>query len=85
MCCPDEQTLNVPANALPGWIWCEYENGSGHLESPDGKSFFLYDLITRSPAVEYSVEVEKTNWQIFFKSFLEFKNFAEEYVKEHLL
>lgn len=37
----------VPAEKLgKGWNWHKYDDGSGHLESPDGKNYMLYDLCT---------------------------------------
>jgi len=37
----------VPAEKLcDGWNWHKYDDGSGHLESPDGKKYMLYDLNT---------------------------------------
>lgn len=37
----------VPAEKLgEGWNWHKYNDGSGHLESPDGKKYMSYDLNT---------------------------------------
>ena len=37
----------TPAKTLPtGWVWVRYDDGSGHLESPDGKGWFSFDLDT---------------------------------------
>lgn len=37
----------VPAKILPqGWMWHKYADGSGHLESPEGKQYMSYDLNT---------------------------------------
>lgn len=42
----------VPAERLgEGWNWHKYNDGSGHLESPDGKEYMSYDLQTN----EYKV------------------------------
>lgn len=30
-----------------GWQWCMYDDGSGHLESADGTSYFSYDIETQ--------------------------------------
>ena len=29
-----------------GWKWHKYDDGSGYLESPDGKEYMHYDLYT---------------------------------------
>jgi len=37
----------VPAKTLgEGWNWHKYDDGSGHLESPDGNEYMIYDLCT---------------------------------------
>ena len=37
----------VPAKKLgEGWNWHKYDDGSGHLESPEGKEYMSYDLQT---------------------------------------
>lgn len=39
--------IKEPQNPLlVGWKWIEYNDGSGHLESPSGKSYFCYDWAT---------------------------------------
>lgn len=43
----DIQEKIIPAKKLgKGWNWHKYDDGSGHLESPDGKEYMLYDLCT---------------------------------------
>ena len=38
----------IPASGLPkGWIWQEYDDGSGSLKSPGGYSYYSYDLQTQ--------------------------------------
>lgn len=40
--------LNKPAQLLEdGWCWVEYDDGSGHLENPNGKSVISYDYTTQ--------------------------------------
>ncbi len=40
--------LNKPAQLLEdGWRWVEYDDGSGHLENPNGKSVISYDYTTQ--------------------------------------
>lgn len=49
----DHDTCDIaPAASLPGWNWHEWSDGSGHLQSPEGKCYFQYELDTheyRSP------------------------------------
>lgn len=45
--CEDLETDIVPCSKLgDGWFWHKYNDGSGHLESPDGKEYMSYDLQT---------------------------------------
>ena len=44
---PQEDLLIVPAKTLrEGWNWYKYNDGSGHVQSPDGKEYMHYDLWT---------------------------------------
>lgn len=43
-----------------GWNWHKYNDGSGHLESPNGDEYMLYDLQTN----EYK-ETENSNYDFF--------------------
>lgn len=37
----------IPSKKLgEGWFWKKYDDGSGYLESPDGKEYMSYDLAT---------------------------------------
>lgn len=48
----DNEVVIVPAQKLgDGWNWHKYDDGSGHLESPEGKEYMSYDLQTN----EYQV------------------------------
>ncbi len=54
----DEEVTKIPAKKLEeGWIWHTYSDGSGHLESPEGKRYMEYDLETheykRTPNSNY--------------------------------
>lgn len=49
----DFEPIKVPAKQLgEGWFWNKYSDGSGHLESPDGKIYMEYDLLTN----EYKIK-----------------------------
>lgn len=51
----------VPAKKLGnGWNWYKYDDGSGYLESPDGKEYMLYDLCTN----EYQ-ETINSSYELF--------------------
>jgi len=72
----------VAAETLRGWNWTEYRDRSGHLESPDGKGYFNYDLSThefRHPGIEGN------NWRFFDESFSSFKLMAEKWIAENVL
>ena len=82
---PDVEVKYVPAETLPGWRWCQYDDGSGHLENPDGEHYFGYDISTQ----EY-IDPRTGKWN-FMKNypgstpFGEFKADAEKYVSEKIL
>ena len=74
-------------NNLEVWKWKDYNDLSGHLVSPDGKSYFSYDWTTK----EYK-RTEESSWDSFLDadptrdtSLEAFKEYAQKYVKENLL
>jgi hypothetical protein len=74
----------VPASGLPeGWIWREFDDGSGSLKSPTGNSYYGYDLQTQ----EYKSSSLGNRWtdmKDFYerpKSLNEFKAYAENELK----
>lgn len=84
----------VPAKALPeGWAWIEYDDGSGHLEAPDGRHYYSYDLAPYH-AMD-GIEFRKTDseqYNIFWKApkdtksgvLTEFKEWAERIMQKKL-
>lgn len=75
----------IPASGLPkGWIWQEYDDGSGSLKSPGGYSYYSYDLQTQ----EYRLPTLHNRWtgmkDVYerSKSLNEFKTYAEKNLKE---
>lgn len=55
-----EETI-VPAEKLgEGWNWHKYDDGSGYLESPEGKEYMSYDLCTN----EYMFD-NNSDWEFF--------------------
>lgn len=77
----------VSANKLgEGWVWCNYNDGSGHLESPEGKKYMTYDLSTN----EYKV-TESYDWDFFPLSYYYADGYspssfnAFEYMEDYML
>lgn len=75
----------TPASDLPeGWSWNDYDDGSGSLKSPNGRSYYSYDLQTQ----EYKLPYGKNEWTDMkdrsenLKSLNEFKSFAENDLRE---
>ena len=69
-----------PAEKLPlGWKWHQWTDGSGGLYDAEGKSRYSYDLTTNATywgAIEYRND-RKGEWNWFYGTFKEFKEFAE--------
>lgn len=88
----DEERSEVQSRNLPeGWHWIDFDDASGHLQSPDGTSYFSYDWNTG----EYK-ETEDKDYNFFLfenydtggysiGSLKEFKTFAENWIKENVL
>lgn len=76
---------NQAADLPKGWSWNDYDDGSGSLKSPSGKSYYGYDLQTQ----EYRLPYGKNEWTGMKdlsenqKSLNEFKIFAENDLKEN--
>ena len=69
------------------WIWKDYDDLSGHLVAPDGKSYFSYDWTTK----EYKVTPDSA-WDSFLDadptrdtSLTAFKEYAQKFVKENIV
>ena len=68
-----------------GWQWIHYNDNSGSLHSPSGKSYFSYDWNTK----EYTI-TDDSRWEMFEgapdedTSFSAFKKEAEEYVRKNI-
>lgn len=68
------------------WTWKDYDDFSGHLESPDGKSYFSYDWTTK----EYKITSD-SGWDSFIDadptrdtSLSAFKDYAQDYIKNNI-
>ncbi len=85
----ETQTL---AKTLPeGWIWIDYDDGSGCLESPDRTTYFSYDgntgeyKVTPVSSTKFFLNENYEAGKYVRASISEFKAFAENYVKENIL
>lgn len=64
----------TPATILPNdWVWVDYIDGSGALQSPDKKCYFSYDLQTG----EYERNDDRMSFWELPMSLSVFKGFAE--------
>ncbi len=58
----DMEAKIVPCKKLgEGWFWHKYNDGSGHLQSPEGKEYMSYDLCTN----EYMVDRNSKDYDLF--------------------
>lgn len=64
----------------PGWNWRMYDDGSGSLRNPDGKSYFSYDISTQEYKVEYGRQWDFMPNYPSKTPFSEFQKFAEKYI-----
>lgn len=83
----------IQADNLPkGWVWQQYDDGSGHLKSPEGANYFSYDWTTG----EYKIKREDKHYDFFLDenystggysigSFSEFKSYAENWINNNVL
>lgn len=82
-----EENLTPATNLPEGWFWRDYDDGSGSLKSPDGYSYYSYDLQTQ----EYRLPTFNNRWtgmkDVYDrpKSLNEFKIYAEKSLKEAAL
>ena len=74
-------------NNIQFWTWKDYDDLSGHLVAPDGKSYFSYDWTTK----EYKVTPDSA-WDSFLDadptrdtSLTAFKEYAQKFVKENIV
>ena len=85
---PDSSPTRHSAQTLPtGWEWVKYDDGSGHLEGPEGQQFFSYDLspYASSNGVEFK-ETDADRWSVFWNSpDKDFWTHAEERVRDQYL
>lgn len=77
--------VEMENNKQRGWQWIHYNDNSGSLHSPSGKSYFSYDWNTK----EYTI-TDDSRWEMFEgapdedTSFSAFKKEAEEYVRKNI-
>ena len=92
----NEEEIDLPfkkqAENLPeGWLWVSYNDGSGHLQSPDGQDYFSYDWTTG----EYKITSDKSydffmveNYEsggYSIGGFDKFQEYAEKYINDNIL
>lgn len=89
----DELPTYRQAEGLPkDWVWKMWTDGSGHLESPTGETYFDYDLQTS----EYKIHPEDKGYEsLLFEdfehggwsrgSFNDLETIAVKYIKETVL
>lgn len=74
------------AHTLPeGWIWTDYDDGSGCIDSPGGDSYFSYDLDTNEYILPHDNHYSLWVNPDLRMSLKNFKAFAELYIKEKIL
>lgn len=83
----DMDAVIVPAKKLgEGWYWYKYNDGSGHLQSPSGKEYMIYDLETH----EYMGN-KNSSWNSYTEGWYEFPKdfnffrFAEKEMIDYIL
>lgn len=62
-----------------GWVWIDYDDGSGHLENPNGEEYVSYDFCTQ----EYKYANKKWHFMDEYPdrtSFYQFKTIIENEV-----
>lgn len=83
--CCFNPTLKLPE----GWVWKDWADGSGHLESPDGQCFFSYDCsVCNLPYNSEGIEYKRTaadHYELYTGTLSEFKNHAESIVNNRFL
>ena len=82
----EEGTIIAAASLPAGWHWRQFHDGSGSLLSPSSESFFSYDLrpYFTLGGIEYR-ETDKSDWNVFWGSFDDFKNHAENHILHEYL
>ena len=68
--------VNQAALLEKGWMWIDYDDGSGHLESPNGEEYVSYDFCTQ----EYKYTNKKWHFMDEYSdrtSFYQFKTIME--------
>ncbi len=77
----DFETDVAPAvTLLRGWNWVEHSNGSGYLESPNGKVYFCYEIYDWKNRYLLYTENDNDEPRSCYK-FEEFKEYAESRIR----
>ncbi|MBQ8248124.1 MAG: hypothetical protein IJZ42_13430 [Lachnospiraceae bacterium] len=83
-----EPRVSIAATLPDGWEWRDYNDGSGSLKSPEGKSYFSYDLLPYAAIgeIEYQRDAScvSNRYTNFYGSLSDFKVFAESEINKEL-
>ncbi len=83
---PDDRVITYPAEKLPaGWKWVVYGDGSGSLNSPDGKGYFFFDQKTGEYKITAKDKFGFDQYDRVKYDFPSFRSLAEAWVKENVL
>ena len=92
-------TVKLTETLPIGWLWVQYDDGSGCLRNASGQRFFMYDLTTNYVllgGIEYK-KTQLSEYDIFCVSdktqasrkadeyLKEFKQYAEKFVMENYI
>lgn len=77
----------VPATKIGGgWNWYKYNDGSGHLESPDKKEYMNYDLQTNEYKITDNGEYNYFPLNYYFEDGIEPSNFNPfDYMEDEMI
>ena len=57
----------IPAQTLEkGWVWHQFNDGSGSLHSPNDEKYYAYDMSSNPGSIEYK-ESENSSWNLISK------------------
>lgn len=83
----DDDFTIVSAEKLgEGWLWYKYDDGSGHLLSPDDKKYMLYDLNTNEYQETIDSEYELFPLNYYYADGIEPKDFKPfSYMEDEMI
>ena len=83
----EDKEITISSEKLGnGWEWHKYNDESGHLQSPDGKEYMLYDLQTNEYKVKNDSDYEFFPLNYYYADGVDPKNFkAFEYMENEIM